>query len=78
VRRVLIALALATTLSGCAVVPAYPPPPSPVVGGYPPPPPPVAVYPPPPPVVVRPYFGFSYGYGYGAPYRRAYPYRRYW
>ena len=65
-RRVLITLALATAaLSGCAVVPAYPPPP-------------VAVYPAPPPVVVRPYFGFSYGYGYGPPYRRAYPYRRYW
>jgi hypothetical protein len=75
VRRVLITLALATAaLSGCAVVPAYPPPP---VVDYPPPPP-VAVYPAPPPVVVRPYFGFSYGYGYGPPYRRAYPYRRYW
>jgi hypothetical protein len=54
VRRLCIALGLATVaLAGCAVVPAYPPPPV-VVG-----PPVVRVYPAPPPVVVyRPYYGY--------------------
>lgn len=54
-RRIFIALGLATVaLAGCAVVPVYPPPPAVVVG-----PPVVRVYPAPPPVVVyRPYYGY--------------------
>ena len=53
-RRIRIALGLATAvLAGCAIVPAYPPPPV-VVG-----PPVVRAYPVPPPVVVyRPYYGY--------------------
>ena len=51
-RRICIALGLATAaLAGCAIVPVYPPPP---VG-----PPVVRAYPVPPPVVVyRPYYGY--------------------